>query len=1163
MAVVKTRILTILFLCIAAFPLLAQVNSTLRKRSLALNGDTIRIDSLSIEPGTLRFSKGFADSAAYRLDLNRGILIKKAGSVVTMDSLFLEYRVLRIPLQKEYRSKSRSYSPNEERGIFNPLVYSPPSREKNAPVFGGLNKAGSISRGIAVGNNQDLAVNSTLNLQLSGKLSPEIAVNAAITDDNIPIQPDGNTQQLQDFDKVFIELTSEKAKLIAGDFQITRPESYFLNFNKRLQGLSLETRQEVVIMPGMGKAKVKAGGSLAVARGRFHRNTIQGIEGNQGPYRLRGANNEQFIIILSGSEKVYIDGRLLRRGQENDYVIDYNSAEIIFTSRNLMTKDLRIFVEFEYSDRNYARSLYHINTEIEQGRLTTRLNIFSEQDSRNQPLQQQLNEEQRAALALAGDTLGKALVEAVDSVGFTPDLVLYKQIDTLVNGQLYSQILVYSISPDSAIYRATFTNVGANRGNYIQASSNANGRVFRWVAPVDGVPQGNFEPKAQLIPPTRKRIITLGNDYQLSKRAKILTELAFTESDLNTFSDRDQFDDQGQAIRVAAEHKQPLGKDSSAWQLTSTASMEYVSRYFSPQERWRNVEFDRDWNLQQLSNTPADELLPRLQLSLQKSHIGTLNYLFTAFIRQGDFRATQHSLNTDLRMGKNRFQYIGSLTDNASTARTSNFYRHRTLITRDIYRFQLGYKDEFERNLIGDALAGDTLLAQAYQFFDRQFFIQNLDTARQKFNLFYRVRTDEGVRSNDLLNYARAENYGLSVDFNFGETAQLRTITSVRNLYINDTLLTQLEPERTLVNRFELSLRLFKNSLNSTTFYETGSGLETRKEFSYLEVQPGQGVYSWTDYNGNGIKELNEFEIAVFQDQARFIRVFTPTNDFIRVFSTQFNQVFNVKTPVSWNKAKGMKKLASRFSGQMAWRMDSRTASQDMWKAYDPFRAGIDDPEMITLNRSLRNSAFFNRSDPRFGIDFNWQQLSTKALLNNGVESRDNRFSNHRIRWNPGDRFTISLETRNGEKRSEAEFFTNRDFRIRYTEWEPRVSYQPNAAFRLSLNYKYSQKANDPTLGSEFAFGNTAGFDVKWNQADKGSLQARFNFILVRYNGEQNSPIAFEMQEGLRPGENYTWGISYQRTLANNMQLSLNYDGRKSPDVNTVHVGGVQVRLFF
>ena len=1171
-----------LFFCICGF---SQNTGNSHFKSFSAASDTLKLDSLSLVPGSFKLtaSDGTAlDTSLYKLDLVEGFVIfnrkKLRENNIASDSLKANYKTFPYLFSSETKHKDIKRIKPDLNGNTNPFSYNIQSKSDDIFKMDGLDKSGSISRGISFGNNQDVVVNSNLNLQLSGHLNNNIDILLAATDNNIPIQPDGNTQQLQEFDKVFIQLSNKNTKLIAGDFQLTRPSGYFMNFNKKAQGVGFSTSQKI---NGDRKDKSKqgvyaTGFSAAVSRGKFARNQIQGIENNQGPYRLRGAENEPYIIILSGTEKVYIDGRLMDRGQENDYVINYNTSEITFTARQLITKDKRIVVEFQYSDKNYARSLFHFANDYEQDKLKLHLHIYSEQDSKNQPLQQDLSPAQKQLLSNIGDTVSLAVVPSFDSVAFNSNEVLYQKMDTIVGVQTYSNVFVYSTISDSAHYRVSFSNVGPNKGNYIQIASSANGKVFQWVAPsiTGDTLYGSYEPVMQLVTPKQKQMVTAGFEYAFSKYSKLAVEAAVSKNDINTFSSANSNDDVGYGLKLNFDNAKPLfniKKDSaSPLVILTNVNYEYVQKYFSPIERYRGIEFERDWNKGNLLQAD-DQHIIGISVGFAKKGVGSIGYKFNSFLEGKKYTANKQ--NASIALSKKGFAvlYDGSLLTSSSTV-NSNFYRHKSGVSQKIKWLTVGLKDEFEQNKFA-LTQKDSLLSNSYQFWEWQAYMQNADTTKNRYGINYKQRTDYAVRNNSgethLASTAFAESYGGFLDLIKNPNSQLKINVAYRVLEIRDPALTTQKPDNSLVARAEYTIRLLKGVIFSSTFYEIGSGLEIKKEYSYILVAVGQGVYVWNDYNGNGIKELGEFEIATFPNTADYIKVYTPTNDYLKVYNNQFSQTLSLKPSALWGNKTGFKKFIARFSDQATYRADRKSTENDLSKAYNPFLTISNDTSaaafktLVTLNSSFRNTLFINQMSPVFGLDLSYQDASNKVLLVNGFDTRQNKYDEVRMRWNISKEFSWNLSYKNGSKTSRSQFFPARNYAITYYEAEPKISYQPNTAFRATLSFKYTEKQNKGEYGGQKAVLQDYGAEIKYNVLQKGSLNMKANFIQIKFNGVQNTSLAFEMLDALKTGQNITWGVSYQRTLSNNLQLSLTYDGRRSEGTKIIHTGGAQVRAYF
>ncbi|MBK9283805.1 MAG: hypothetical protein IPM51_05735 [Sphingobacteriaceae bacterium] len=1160
------RFIQIACLCLVTFKVLAQPLNSSRYKKFTVISDTLILDTLSLVPGTIQYTffPQLDSSQLPEINYKSHALVFHKGKP---DSFFVSYKAFPLNLEKKYFHRDAASLYTDLSRPNNPFIISYTGTTKQDQLFlnDGLNKNGNISRGLSFGNTQDVVVNSNLNLQVSGKLTPEIDLVMAATDNNIPFQADGTTAQLQEFDKVFIQLSTKDSKMIVGDYQLAKPQnSHFMKFYKRAQGIYFEN----VYADSSDKNPVQFNTRLAgaVSRGKFSRQVFFGTENNQGPYRLRGADNEPFIIVLSGTEKIFIDGKLLQRGQENDYIIDYNTGEITFTAKQFITKDKRIVAEFQYAERNYARSLFHFGEEVSVKKTKVYFNFFSEQDNKSRPLQQTLEQDQKNTLIRIGDSLEKAVYTGVQEAEFNTSDVFYRKLDSTVNLILYPDVYVYSTIADSAKYRLKFSNVGQGNGNYIQITSSANGKVYKWIAPINGLLQGAYEPVIPLITPKQHQMVTGGITHSITQNNVLNVEGVYTRNDINTFSKANKENDEGSGVKIGSKNEIVLKKDTlhNNTKFVYNLNYEFLQKQFTQVERFRSVEFERDWNRPLGVLLVNDQHIGNVEMGLVKSSGSALLYNYNLFSEGTNYLGEKHQVTGKYYLKKFASAYSGSLLNSKDQLikQGTEFYRHKSNVSQIFGKVKLAYTDEFERNLFSN-INKDTLQARAYQFWEWESSISNADSSKNRIKLFYKERQDKLNYGNELKDSTLAKNYGLSSSIYSIKNNPISLIITYRTLELKNVVGTFLKPDNTLLSRLEYNPRYFKGFITAGIFYESGYGLENKKEFYYLEVAPGQGQYAWIDYNKNDIKELNEFEIAQYNDQARFIRIFTPTNEYVKVLQNLLSVSFNIRpSTIIRNPKTTLAKFARIWMFQTAVRLDNKTADNKDLNNYNPL-FDVHDTVLIANTRNLRQSVFLNQSSAVFGMDYTYTDNNSRQLLLNGFEDRSLFSHEIRDRINILKSWAINNLNTYSRKGNRSQFFSNRNYMIETFETESKLIFQNSTNYRIAGIYKYSEKRNIYESANEKAIINNVGLEIRFNQTEKGSLNARADYILINYNSDANSPVSFEMLNSLNKGENYTWELVYSRNLSTNIQMSINYNGRKSPGTSIVHIGGAQIRAFF
>ncbi|HEY5391785.1 MAG TPA: hypothetical protein VIJ57_06700, partial [Hanamia sp.] len=1009
--------------------------------------------------------------------------------------------------------------------------------------------------------NQDAVVNSTLNLQLNGFIGDSLELTAAISDNNIPIQPEGNTQNIRDFDRIFMQIKKHGWQANFGDIDIRQTQNYFLNFSKRLQGASFQTDNR--ISRNTTNSFLASG---AIAKGTFMKDIITPIEGNQGPYKLYGANNELYFAVLAGTEKVFLDGELLTRGEDRDYIIDYNTAELTFTVKRLITKDSRIQVEFEYSNQNYLNSMIYANDQINiNNKLKVSIGAYSNTDAKNSSINQTLTTQQKQFLSQIGNNIDSATYPNATLDTFAVNKILYKKIDTTVNG-IHDTIYVYSVNQKDSLYNLSFTNVGLGKGNYTALNtSNANGRVFQYIAPANGIKQGDWDPVILLVPPQKHDVVTAAAQYYFTKNASLTAEMALSNYDVNTFSTIGKREDNGLAAKVNYAMQQKVFENvKPGIVLQTNIGYEYVQDRFKPIEVLRNVEFNRDWSLL-FDAPPATENLVDASLQINDAKNNYLKYQFTNYNRSDNYNGERNSVENMMDIKGWHFNNKFYITDINSAIQSGSYLRPSVDVSKmfpglESIKVGGGYSSENNQQLSKTA---DTLMPISFAFDTWQVYVKSSEKKMNKWGITYSEREDKIPVLKSLLPQDKSQNINLMTELMSNEHEQFRINVTYRKLNAINQSYSDEKSDESLLGRAEYAVNEWKGFLQGNVLYEIGSGQEQKNEYTYIQVPAGQGYYTWNDYNKDGIPELNEFEVAIYDDQKTWIRVLTPTNDYVKANYIQFNYNFSLNPDliVGKNSNNHFLKFIKKFSTTSTLQLNKKDVSNGNFE-FNPFSKNLVDTALISLTSFLSNTIYFNRKSSVWGIDITHRLNSSKALLNYGFETNSLRDLTIKGRWNLNRSIATSFTNKYDLNQLINPTFANRNYQVNEVSAEPSVSYIYKSDFRVSLIYTYDTKQNR-IGGLEKALNSQLAAEVKYNVLSNSTINARFSLNNINFTGDPNSTVGYILLDGLLPGKNYLWNLDLTKRLAGNIEMNIQYEGRKPGTSSVVHTGRVSVRAIF
>lgn len=1115
--------------------------SNLRCLTLVLDSTPIDLSSRPLIPSSLiiiRLPHDTIASPTFVLDSTHTKL--RLGAPCRLgDTLSLCYRVFPFPL-------ARRFSPTSSQG--GKLLWQThnPQSSQTASALGRvpLELHGYFNRQMGAGEMAQGGSSGSMNLRLSGRLPNGLEIEGQIIDRALPFQPAGTSTELSQVERVYLRVADSAWQVEAGDINLLAPRGALLAYSYAVQGLGLHLTPQIDA-PQASYAHALVG----LAKGIPQTAHLTASAGIQGPYRLQGEREFLQIMVLAGTERVYLDGRLLARGRQADYIIDYNLGEIRFTARCPISGTSRIRVEYQALNQRFPKVISSGHAQVAWGaHWAFALRAFSAYD-----VGSRVSGVDREAVqhALRNSPPGEReiwvsdVAKSIDGSRFEG----YRREQKTVDGKRYTIYRHVPPGVEDSLYAPSFSYVGLGQGDYILTQGNSNSQIYQWVAPKHGIQQGDYAVGYRLAAPQTHNVVEGALSYQA---AGFNTQLRSAYSYLNTNPLQKDGGEKSHGFAAQLDHAQRIAQYSTDG-LHLIAKGRYVgNNYLSPQD-FLPVDFYRPWGLRPFSPGQA---WGDASLGLRSvSQYGQSELLADAIL---------HDHAQGIGLQENLAYVLGLYSiQGKGTHRVVNESQGQIAVQQGELRFarRLG---EYQLALTGQANQRSSThssaesLAMDYAWWHAGVEAQRKDTIHGSWHASLIYRADrktaqahyspiaQSLKGNAAGSHLWAKGAILNYALNIEWPLALRIDGKPSDWTV---LLAQLSSE----------IPLWKKRIRLRAETGLSSEYAARMQFHYVRVPMGEGQYQWLDSNHDGVQQIDEFVKSLYPDQANYVLQMLPSSEGLRTYSRQ--QTLGVYLSPRPNQAP----ISSATSWLYRWECELQGTLQEQraangWDGLIAATTQLQDTALVELSASANARLWYNRDAEPLVALYSYHSAIGKALLPQGEEY--SRSQAHTISVMTPDRPGLGA-------RADAEYehvqravpFSQLEG-IAFPRWHTKLSilWQGDGAHTHTLYGDYTRISPQLETTKLYSIGYLATLPVgnRW----EGNANLRYARMLGAKSLARN-PLAYSYVEGMAAGANYLLSLSLSYKISRSLLASFSYSLRKLGDSPTHHAGFLRLSARF